>query len=345
MTVEGAPHLRSEHLPVFDCANRCGRIGTRAIRPLAHIEMMAAAQPFLSGAISKTINLPESASIADVAECYRVAWKKMIKAIALYRDGSKLSQPLSSDALADLDVGEDVTADEATPVLPSGEQVAERVVIQYLRERRRLPARRAGYTQKAKIAGHTVYLRTGEYADGQLGEIFIDMHREGAAFRSLMNCFAIAISLGLQHGVPLDEYADAFVFTRFEPNGMVVGNPQIRMSTSVIDYIFRELAISYLGRDDLAQVRQEDLRHDTLGSSTRCRHRRRRPSSRDRQPRTWRARHRSPAAAPLVMMSKRDEARLRGYEGDACWNCGQFTLARNGTCLKCDTCGETSGCS
>ena len=205
MTVEGAPHLKDEHLPVFDCANRCGRLGTRSIRALAHIEMMAAAQPFLSGAISKTINLPNAATIADVAECYRISWQKMVKANAIYRDGSKLSQPLSSAALEALDVGELEPAEPAA-ALPAVEEIAERVVVEYLRERRRLPDRRAGYTQKATIGGHKVYLRTGEYADGQLGEVFIDMHKEGAAYRSLMNCFAIAISLGLQHGVPLEEY-------------------------------------------------------------------------------------------------------------------------------------------
>jgi ribonucleoside-diphosphate reductase alpha chain len=363
MTVEGAPHLRDEHLPVFDCANRCGRLGTRAIQPLAHVEMMAAAQPFLSGAISKTINMPNGATIADVAEVYRVSWQRMLKAIALYRDGSKLSQPLSS-AAAEALIVEDETAEEAAALearrelLPSGEEVAERVVVEYLRERRRLPERRAGYTQKATVGGHKVYVRTGEYADGTLGEVFIDMHKEGAAFRSLMNSFAIAISLGLQHGVPLEEYVDAFVFTRFEPNGMVAGNPHIKMSTSVIDYIFRELAISYLGRDDLAQVKPEDLRHDTIGQSPRSEHLS--PFAAPGGPApvvpdavASAAPIATPAAlsgravtpvAPLVM-TERDQARLRGYEGDPCWNCGQFTLARNGTCLKCDSCGETSGCS
>jgi ribonucleoside-diphosphate reductase alpha chain len=350
MTVEGAPHLRAEHLPVFDCANRCGRLGTRAIRPLGHVEMMAAAQPFLSGAISKTINLPTGATIADIAEVYRVSWQRMLKAIAIYRDGSKLSQPLSSAAMDELDVGEDAPV-EAPMTLPSSEQVAERVVVEYLRERRRLPDRRAGYTQKATVGGHKVYLRTGEYADGQLGEVFIDMHKEGAAFRSLMNCFAIAISLGLQHGVPLEEYVDAFVFTRFEPNGMTGGNAHIKMSTSVIDYIFRELAISYLGRHDLAQVRPEDLRHDTIGSNPRSEHLELHPAGNDAggsaQPATSGGVVPAQSVRPVapLVMSQRDEARLLGYEGDACWNCGQFTLVRNGTCLKCNTCGETSGCS
>ncbi len=348
MTVEGAPHLRDEHLPVFDCANRCGRLGTRAIRPLAHVEMMAAAQPFLSGAISKTINMPNAATIADVAEVYRVSWQRMIKAVALYRDGAKLSQPLSSSAAEALAVGDDetdVAAEEIRALLPSGVEVAERVVVEYLRERRRLPERRAGYTQKASVGGHKVYVRTGEYTDGTLGEVFIDMHKEGAAFRSLMNSFAIAISLGLQHGVPLEEYVDAFVFTRFEPNGMVAGNAHIKMATSVIDYIFRELAISYLGRDDLAQVKPEDLRHDTIGSHPRSEHLAPfEPAPVAVTTGPIRSGQAVTPVAPLVM-SDRDAARLRGYEGDPCWNCGQFTLARNGTCLKCDSCGETSGCS
>ena len=375
MTVEGAPHLKDEHLPVFDCANRCGRLGTRSIRALAHIEMMAAAQPFLSGAISKTINLPNGATIADVAECYRMSWQKMVKANAIYRDGSKLSQPLSSAALEALDVGEPELAEPAA-ALPAG-RGGRRA------RRGRVPARApaaagspGGLHAEGHIGGHKVYLRTGEYADGQLGEVFIDMHKEGAAYRSLMNCFAIAISLGLQHGVPLEEYTDAFVFTRFEPNGMVTGNPHIRMSTSVIDYIFRELAISYLGRNDLAQAGQSDLHHDTIGKPRSERFgpaRPSRPRPADAGPNARRptrgsrgtpaSRRATPsAAAPPVrgrgaarlrppvrpvasLMTERDEARLKGYEGDACWNCGQLTLVRNGTCLKCVTCGETSGCS
>ena len=230
-----------------------------------------------------------------------------------------------------------------------------------MRERRRLPDRRAGYTQKARIGNHKIYLRTGEYEDGTLGEIFIDMHKEGAAFRSMTNCFAIAVSLGLQHGVPLEEFVDAFLFTRFEPNGMVQGNPHIKMTTSIIDYIFRELAITYLGRHDLAHVMPEDLRHDTIGSQN--------PRSEHLAPFTAppvvpvapsasagaTAATTAVAPAPVsgravtpvapLLMTERDQARLRGYEGDPCWNCGQFTLARNGTCLKCDSCGETSGCS
>ena len=354
MTIEGAPHLKQEHYPVFDCANKCGRQGQRFIAYSAHLKMMAAAQPFISGAISKTINMPNTATVEDIKKAYMESWKLMLKAVALYRDGSKLSQPLNS--VSDDEGMEDVSIEElrAEPV-----KVAERIVKQYLRNRRRLPDRRAGYTQKAVIGGHKVYLRTGEYEDGSLGEIFLDMHKEGAAFRSLMNCFAIAVSLGLQHGVPLEEFVDAFVFTRFEPNGMVNGNPHIKMATSVIDYVFRELAISYLGRHDLAQAVQEDMRGDAIqkpGEKARL------DDELTREGPTPEGAviesHRLPRSSHLVLegnraalpqVSSRAElariAKLKGYEGDACLECGQFTLVRNGTCLKCITCGSTSGCS
>ncbi|MFQ5701596.1 MAG: vitamin B12-dependent ribonucleotide reductase, partial [Acidobacteriota bacterium] len=278
MTIEGAPHMKADHLEVFDCANRCGKYGKRFIPPLAHIRMMAAAQPFISGAISKTVNMPHNSTVDDIREAYLQSWKLMLKANALYRDGSKLSQPLAATAaewLSSATSPEETVADEAEvpaaaaaaadPPKAQPMQIAERIIHRYIAHRHRLPDRRSGYTQKAVIGSHKVYLRTGEYDNGQLGEIFLDMHKEGAAFRSLMNCFAIAISLGLQHGVPLDEFVDAFVFTRFEPNGMVTGNPHIKMTTSVIDYVFRELAITYLGRSDLAQVTTEDLRNDTTG--------------------------------------------------------------------------------
>src|SRR5206468_2953054 len=260
MTVEGAPHLKLEHYPVFDCANKCGKTGQRFLSVESHIRMMAAAQPFVSGAISKTINMPYEATVEDVKRAYDLSWRLMLKANALYRDGSKLSQPLNSVA----DVPEEVEAEEAPQPKVEAVRVAERVVYRYLAKRRRLPDRRAGYTQKARIGNHKMYLRTGEYEDGTLGEIFVDMHKEGAAFRSMTNCFAIAVSLGLQHGVPLDEFVDAFLFTRFEPNGVVQGNPHIKMTTSIIDYIFRELAITYLGRHDLAHVAPDDLRGDAL---------------------------------------------------------------------------------
>ena len=273
MTLEGAPHLRPEHLPVFDCANPCGRTGSnRCLSTESHVRMMAAAQPFVSGAISKTINLPMDATVEDCRRAYELSWRLGIKANALYRDGSKLSQPLTALALGD-GLGDEAAENEAAdapPALasrPDPLAVAERIVKQVIREgeRRRLPHRRRGYTQKAIVGGHKVYLRTGEFEDGALGEIFIDMHKEGASFRSLMNNFAISISIGLQYGVPLDEYVDAFTFTRFEPAGMVVNNDAIKMSTSILDYIFRELAISYLGRSDLSHAEAEDLLPDTIG--------------------------------------------------------------------------------
>ena len=366
MTVEGAPHLKLEHLPIFDCANRCGRIGQRYIAVDAHIRMMAAAQPFISGAISKTINMPSDATLEDVKAAYLFAWKSMVKAVALYRDGSKLSQPLNASS----DSGK---ATEAMPsVAQVAEKVAERVLVRYLHKRRSLPARRGGYTQKAIIGGHKLYLRTGEYEDGTLGEIFLDMHKEGAAFRSLMNNFAIAISLGLQHGVPLEEFVEAFVFTRFEPNGPVKLNDRIKMATSIIDYIFRELAITYLERKDLAQVQEDDLRMDSMKKDDQdpeCDEEEvdmtalkkasiltehlpvRRNGMNGGNGHTQRAGNGSVAhklelkRETLTVTSVRQEAREKGYEGDPCQNCTQFTLVRNGTCLKCMTCGETSGCS
>jgi len=269
MTLEGAPGLKNEHLPVFDCANKCGRDGVRYIAYEAHIRMMAACQPFISGAISKTINMPNEATMADVDAAYMLSWRLGIKANALYRDGSKLSQPLSAlyaeELFSDEDI-EDLRNIVDAPAAAAAVTIAEKVVYRYLAKRRRLPDRRKGYTQKAQVGGHKVFLRTGEYDDGTVGEVFIDMHKEGAAFRSLMNCFAIAVSVGLQHGVPLEKYVDLFVFSRFEPSGLVQGNDRIKMATSVIDYIFRELAVSYLGRDELAQVSREDLRPDAVTS-------------------------------------------------------------------------------
>ena len=269
MTLEGAPYLKDEHLPVFDCANPCGRIGKRYLSAESHIRMMAAAQPFITGAISKTINMPNNATVEDCKNAYLLSWRLGLKANALYRDGSKLSQPLQSALLDDDDLTENIVEAPKAAAAPAiAEKIVERV-IERVTERERLPGRRKGYTQKAIVGGHKVYLRTGEYEDGRLGEIFIDMHKEGAAFRSLMNNFAIAISIGLQYGVPLDEFVEAFTFTRFEPSGIVEGNDTIKMATSVLDYIFREVAISYLGRDDLAHAEPGDMLPDTLGHGVR----------------------------------------------------------------------------
>ncbi|MFA6140231.1 MAG: vitamin B12-dependent ribonucleotide reductase, partial [Hyphomicrobium sp.] len=256
MTLEGAPHLKAEHLSVFDCANPCGRKGKRYLSVDSHIYMMAASQPFISGAISKTINMPNDATVEECKASYMLSWRLALKANALYRDGSKLSQPLNSQILGD-DIDEQEEAAEQMladkPMAARASVAAERIVERIIervraQEREKLPNRRKSYTQKATVGGHKVYLHTGEYEDGRLGEIFIDMHKEGAAFRSLMNNFAIAISLGLQYGVPLEEYVEAFTFTRFEPAGLVTGNETIKNATSVLDYIFRELAVSYLGR-------------------------------------------------------------------------------------------------
>jgi len=350
MTVEGAPFLKDEHLPVFDCANRCGRTGKRFITAKGHIYMMAAAQPFISGAISKTINLPNEATVEDIKEAYMESWQMMLKANALYRDGSKLSQPLNSlndvfDELEDEEFeGERVySVSERDDIV----ETAERIIHKYVARRKRLPFRRSGYTQKVKIGGQSVYLRTGEYENGQLGEIFIDMHREGAAFRSLMNCFAISISLGLQHGVPLEEFVDAFVFTKFEPSGMVSGSPHVKMTTSVIDYIFRELAVTYLERDDLAHVPTEEIMTRKL-----------RPSEEDELAEEVAKRVQTKKKTPVKeqagvrqkadedeKLSDYDQAKQLGYTGDSCPECGSMTMVRNGTCLKCITCGSTSGCS
>ena len=310
-----------------------------------------------------TINLPQTATIADVKDAYRYSWEKMVKAVALYRDGSKLSQPLA----ASYDVGGPEEAEQPQAAYEGPVRVAERLVYRYIAKRRRMPDRRGGYTQKAVIGGHKVYLRTGEYDDKSIGEIFIDMHKEGAAFRSLMNNFAIAVSLGLQHGVPLEEYVDAFTFTRFEPNGPVVGHANIKMATSILDYIFRELAVSYLGRYDLAQVQpsqaldamgpepeyigEEDTGEVHYVAPVAIAPRASSPSASavvTRVPEPVAVVASSPSAGPAkgqIVAAKAREAIAKGYSGDACTQCGQFTLVRNGTCLKCDSCGTTSGCS
>jgi len=406
MTVEGAPHLKDEHLPVFDCANPCGRIGKRALSVNSHIHMMAAAQPFISGAISKTINMPNSATVEDCKDAYLLSWNSCLKANALYRDGSKLSQPLSASLIdEDVEDAAEVAAELAeAPLAARAEAITERIIERYITERSRLPDRRKGYTQKATVGGHKVYLRTGEYENGKIGEIFIDMHKEGAAFRSLMNNFAIAVSIGLQYGVPLDEYVEAFTFTRFEPSGMVRGNDTIKMATSILDYIFRELAVSYMGRNDLAHVEPADLQPDSIGtgedqSNPRSQEEEAMPAGVSQgymrtkflvingaknkrvvngsettgggqAPVTARlnagaasggeasgqtqvvTEESSSVMVSAEVMEKTDvkmdqarEARMKGYEGDPCGECGNFTLVRNGTCLKCNTCGGTTGCS
>ena len=382
MTLEGAPHLKDEHLPIFDCANVCGRIGKRFLSVDSHITMMAAAQPFISGAISKTINMPNSATVEECGEAYMLSWRLGLKANALYRDGSKLSQPLSSGLVDDLEEDDETAAALDTPVAAAAPQVIEKIVerIVHTAEREKLPHRRKGYTQKATVGGHKVYLRTGEYEDGRIGEVFIDMHKEGAAFRSLMNNFAIAVSIGLQYGVPLEEFVEAFTFTRFEPQGIVTGNDAIKMSTSILDYTFRELAISYLDRDDLGHVDREDLDVTTTGAgeaqsdlvnkvTSRGFIRKQglvvysnaaaggaAPAIADESVVTMRAAPQTAevsgtgvganaVAGDTIVAERVQQARMQGYEGEACPECQNFTLVRNGTCLKCNTCGSTTGCS
>ncbi|MCB4454090.1 vitamin B12-dependent ribonucleotide reductase [Leisingera sp. McT4-56] len=395
MTLEGAPHLKEEHYAIFDCANPCGKKGKRFLSVDSHIRMMAAAQSFISGAISKTINMPNSATIEDCQKAYELSWSLGIKANALYRDGSKLSQPLAAALVED--------DDDAAEVLESGapqekaavlaEKIVEKVVIKEVLKshRTKMPQRRKGYTQKAVVGGHKVYLRTGEYEDGNLGEIFIDMHKEGAGFRAMMNNFAIAVSVGLQYGVPLEEFVDAFTFTKFEPAGMVQGNDSIKNATSILDYVFRELAVSYLDRTDLAHVKPEGATFDDLGrgeeegvsnlselsetAATRSLEVLKQISStgylRKRLPQELVVLQggqpeagvlgtgTDPVAALQTLvpetteapaqatggMDARTKAKMQGYEGEACGECGNYTLVRNGTCMKCNTCGGTSGCS
>jgi ribonucleoside-diphosphate reductase alpha chain len=374
--------------------------------------MLAAAQPFISGAISKTINMPNDATVEDCKQAYTLSWKLGLKANALYRDGSKLSQPLQSQLIED-DEDEDDTVemflDKSQPARVSAlaEKVVEKIVerVTVIRERERMPDRRKGYTQKAVVGGHKVYLRTGEYDDGRIGEIFIDMHKEGAALRSFINNFAIAVSLGLQYGVPLEEYVDAFTFTRFEPSGPVQGNDSIKFATSILDYVFRELAVSYMERFDLAHVDPTEVGFDALGKGVE----EGKPTGATQYVSRGLTRSRTdklvvmpggsgasasagPSPARLTALSasgprgegaaatalksepeqklspaeqlevqlpfakpqpdakaaaaaRRAEAKAKGYEGEMCTECMNFTLVRNGTCLKCDTCGSTTGCS
>ena len=387
MTLEGAPHLKEEHMHIFDCANPCGKKGKRYLSVNSHITMMAAAQSFISGAISKTINMPNDATIEDCQKAYELSWSLGTKANALYRDGSKLSQPLAAALIEDdedaAEILETGTPQEKAAVI--AEKIVEKVVIKEIikTEREKMPERRKGYTQKAIVGGHKVYLRTGEYTDGSLGEIFIDMHKEGAGFRAMMNNFAIAVSVGLQYGVPLEEFVDAFTFTKFEPSGMVQGNDSIKNATSILDYIFRELAVSYLDRTDLAHVKPEGASFDDLhkgdegtnvsnvseDSATKSLEMLKSISStgylRKRLPQELMTLKPSvqgapmaldvtteadavvsePVAAPVTAMDERTKAKMQGYEGEACGDCGNYTLVRNGTCMKCNTCGATSGCS
>ncbi|HEY1031806.1 MAG TPA: vitamin B12-dependent ribonucleotide reductase [Flavipsychrobacter sp.] len=367
MMIEGAPYLKEEHLPVFDCANKCGKKGERYIHAHGHIRMMGATQPFISGAISKTINLPNEATVEEIKDCYTLSWQLGIKACALYRDGSKLSQPLSnkSDKKKKEDTKETAaTAEAATAesaIVDMGkltidellEEVNKRVQaspdtqlkreLSRIVERKQLPAKRRGYTIKAKVGGQPLFVRTGEYGDGTLGEIFLDMAKEGATMRSLMNSFAIAVSIGLQYGVPLDEFVDKFTFTRFEPAG-IVEHPNIKSATSVLDFVFRLLAYEYLDRSDLVHVQdpermqaaEDDAAQQELSQV------------RVTAPQTQKQKNVVPAPKPVAVSAQNsaDIKKMMGTSADApvCRNCGNITL-RNGTCYMCPNCGTTTGCS
>ncbi len=365
MTVEGAPFLKEEHLPVFDCANKCGKKGERFIHAHGHIKMMAACQPFLSGAISKTINLPHEASVEEISDAYYLSWKLGLKACALYRDGSKLSQPLSnkSDKKKKQDEGDAAektsvqTEDTDTNIVDLSRLTVDELLEEVQRrmqesidtklkrqlsrivERKQLPAKRRGFTQKAKINGQVLFLRTGEYGDGTLGEIFIDLAKEGSTLRSLMNCFAIAVSVGLQYGVPLEEFVDKFVFTKFEPAGMV-DHPNIKTTTSLVDFVFRALAYEYLNRTDLVHIADRP----EIGNLGEDEH--------DAKPELSSVRITATAAAKAVKPVKAEAgldavnmaAKNMQSDAPACNVCGHITL-RSGTCYKCLNCGNSMGCS
>ncbi|MGQ0722954.1 MAG: vitamin B12-dependent ribonucleotide reductase [Candidatus Eiseniibacteriota bacterium] len=343
MTVEGAPHLQERHLPVFDCANRCGKSGRRFIEPAGHLRMMAAAQPFISGAISKTVNVPNETTVEEIEQLYADAWRFGLKAIAIYRDGSKASQPLSSSGGSKKEEAADADESGAGSQPRRGERI-------------RLPRKRSGFTQEARVGGHKVYLRTGEYDEGELGEIFIDMHKEGAAFRSMMNCFAIAVSLGLQYGVPLEEFVDVFTFTRFEPHGHT-DHPNVRFSTSVIDYVFRVLAMEYLGRDDLVQV-PPTANHDRVegqiaeaGAEAKAEDKASRPKPAARVTDSTANGHGNgnghghgnggqwrPTSGVTELLNRVSK------DAPFCDSCGHLTV-RNAACYKCLNCGQAVGCS
>ncbi len=339
MTVEGCPILKPEHLPVFDCANKCGRKGQRFLSPMSHIKMMAAAQPFLSGAISKTVNVPNEATEEDIQRIYMEGWKLGLKAIAVYRDGSKNSQPLSSSSkakeeprsLAEADISK-IKPEDLERIITKALARAEELRMIPKMKRRPLPKKRVGFTVEAKVGGQKVYVRTGEYADGRLGEIFIDMHKEGAAFRSMLSCLAIAISKGLQYGVPLEEFVETFTFTRFEPNGMVE-HENIKSATSVVDFVFRLLGMEYLGRTDFVHVK---------------------PVKQERVPQPTLPGLEAPPSEVKFEKIERDEmqeneapdqlyANLMG-DAPACSTCGHTTV-RNGACYRCLNCGNSMGCS
>ncbi|MGB8248535.1 MAG: vitamin B12-dependent ribonucleotide reductase [Chlorobium sp.] len=345
MTIEGAPHLKLEHLPVFDCASRCGRKGERYITHMAHVHMMSAVQPFISGAISKTVNMPGSATTAEIGDVYRAAWQHMVKAITIYRDGSKLSQPLNISSYKDLDeiimLGNEETLDETKGPREVQERIVERVY--HRSERRMLPKRRKGYIREAYVGGHKVFLRTGEYEDGSLGEVFIDMYKEGASFKGLLNCFAVLASKALQYGMPLEELVDSFTFTRFEPAGAVQGHNAIKNSTSILDYVFRSIGYDYLGRKDFVHVKAVDEVPPSGEGDDKAKSN----GSAHREPvaETVAEQHHLMSEYASSMSTQMLQAKVQGFTGEQCENCGSMRVKQNGTCKVCEDCGTTTGCS
>ncbi len=382
MMLEGAPLLKEEHLEVFDCANKCGKKGERYIHAHGHIRMMGAVQPFISGAISKTINLPHEAKIDEIADSYLLSWQLGLKACALYRDGSKLSQPLSNKSdkkTKNEDAAEKETVELKTEsnILDLSKLTVEELLDEVNRrvqssadtklkrklasivERRTLPAKRRGFTQKAKINGQAIFVRTGEYGDGTLGEIFIDMAKEGATMRSMLNCFAISISIGLQYGVPLEEFVEKFVFTKFDPSGFVE-HPNIKSTTSIVDLIFRTLGYEYLGRTDLVHVLDKpevantgtddwddvptglEYAKEPELSSVRI------LGSTSTSTSTVGIKNTKIVSISRAENSSMDavNAAAKNMQSDApaCNTCGHITV-RSGTCYKCLNCGNSMGCS
>jgi len=346
MMIEGAPHLKAEHLPVFDCASTCGRKGERYINHMAHVHMMSAVQPFISGAISKTVNMPASATTAEIGDVYEAAWQSMVKAITIYRDGSKLSQPLNISSASDLDevimLGTEEDLDETKGPKEVQERIVERVY--HRSERRMLPKRRKGYIREAYVGGHKVFLRTGEYEDGSLGEVFIDMYKEGASFKGLLNCFAVLASKALQYGMPLEELVDSFTFTRFEPAGAVQGHNAIKNSTSILDYVFRSIGYDYLGRKDFVHVKAVDEVPEVHGNGNGNGNGK---AHKAKDSEAELAVHTTKAQADdnSVLKSQAAQAKVQGYTGEQCENCGSVRVKQNGTCKVCEDCGMTTGCS
>lgn len=371
MMLEGAPHLKAEHLPIFDTAVKCGKRGTRFIPYMAHLRIMAATQPFITGAISKTVNMPAEATVEDIHKVYYDAWRMMLKAIALYRDGSKLSQPLNTTAYEGLNeivmLGDSETLDETKGPAEVQMQIQQNLAIQQQSagrlERRRLPKKRHGFIREAYVGGHKVYLRTGEYEDGTLGEIFIDMYKEGASFRGLLNSFAILASKALQYGVPLEELVDTFTFTRFEPSGVVEGHEAIKYATSILDYVFRSLGYDYLHRNDFVHVRAvdeippsvEQATQDTTEQSSRRKDieiQNGNGGAGGIQNHTEELEEEYVSLTQIITgegqqpsVSITEAAKRIGYTGETCPACGSIRMRRSGTCSVCEDCGATTGCS